>query len=162
MRQFHSSKIKLTHVSSLPQFKTTKSVFESVSFHLPLYSTHTHTHILPVSQAHMHSRTIPLPLSTTRAWTSPESVAGTPDILRDPSLSLSLSLSFSVCGRYSEPALHCFRSICYSKSSKREKDLLKIQQEREGLTQNPAREGMSYSKSSKRENDLLKIQQETE
>ena len=49
-----------------------------------------------------------------------------------------------------------------TKSSKRQKDLFKIQQEtegplqnpareREGLIQNPARETMSYSKSSKRE-----------
>ena len=49
--------------------------------------------------------------------------------------------------------------MTYSKSSKREKDFFKIQQEREGLIQNPARERMSYSKSSKRENDLFKIQQ---
>ena len=63
--------------------------------------------------------------------------------------------------------------MSYSKSSKREKELLKIQQEREGGIQNPARERRScsksskrarrrYSKSSKREKDLLKIQQERE
>ena len=63
--------------------------------------------------------------------------------------------------------------LCASKSSKREKELfkiqqerekevLKIQQEREGGTQNPARERRSYSKSSKREKELFKIQQERE
>ena len=40
--------------------------------------------------------------------------------------------------------------VTYSKSSKREKDLLKIQQEREGGIQKPARE----------KEDVLKIQQE--
>ena len=43
------------------------------------------------------------------------------------------------------------RETTYSKSSKRERELFKIQQEREGGIQNPARE---------REKELLKIRQE--
>ena len=61
--------------------------------------------------------------------------------------------------------------MTYSKSSNRERDLFKIQQEREGLIQNPAtqredllkiqqeREGLIQNPATERE-DLLKIQQE--
>ena len=41
--------------------------------------------------------------------------------------------------------------MTYSKSSKREKEVFKIQQESEGLIQNPTRERRRYSKSNKRE-----------
>ena len=48
-----------------------------------------------------------------------------------------------------------------SKSNKREKDFLKIQQERERLTQNPAREREDLFKiQQEREKELFKIQQE--